>query len=133
MTIKRRLQNYYTQSKEVEQLHDRILELKDRMTSIRSSSDMSEIPGGSGNSDKIGAAIARLSDLEGLYIHRLTLLTIEQENIENMIEPLEPIERLLLRARYIEGDTWEEVCLIIGYGWAQTHRIHSEVLKKLSQ
>jgi len=54
----------------------------------------------------------------------------ERRAIEDFIEELEPVERVLMRERYISGKKWEEVMLVIGYGWHQTHRIHGKVLKE---
>lgn len=103
------------------------------MYSIRSTSDISEVPGGSGNSDKIGDVVATITDLEDTYHCLLRTLIAEQKAIEEIIATLEPIERLLIRARYIENQPWESVCGIIGYSWAQTHRVHANILNKLSE
>jgi hypothetical protein len=37
----------------------------------------------------------------------------------------------LIRLYYIDGLTWEKVCVDINYSWRQTHRLHSEALKKI--
>ena len=131
MSIKYRLQNYSRINSQVERLRERIETLQDRMYSLKSSSDMSEIQASSGNSDKIATNVALLADLEEAYLDELNKLLEEQVYIETMIKELEPVERLLIRARYIDGLPWEYICNIIGYSWAQTHRIHSSTLNKL--
>lgn len=131
MNIKHRLQNYSRINLQVERLRERIETLQDRMYSLKSSSDMSEIQASGGNSDKIGGNVALLVDLEEMYLDELSKLLEEQKEIEDMIKGLEPVERLLIRARYIDGLPWESICNIIGYSWAQTHRIHSSTLNKL--
>lgn len=131
MSIKYRLQNYSRINSQVERLRERIEALQDRMYSIKSSSDMSEIPASGGNTDKIATNVALLADLEEAYLDELNKLLEEQVYIETMIKGLEPVERLLIRARYIDGLPWESICNIIGYSWAQTHRIHSSTLNKL--
>ena len=133
MDIKHRLQNYIRLSQEVDQISEQVLSLRQTMYSIKSSSDMSHIPAGSGNSDKIGSVVAKIADLENNYLHKIDNLIQEQRDLEKIIEKLEPVEKLLIRARYIECNSWEEVCLTIGYSWRQTHRLHSNVLIKMQR
>ena len=54
-----------------------------------------------------------------------------QLRIEKAIESLEPIERELLRLRYIDGAEWIDVAAEIHYEWTQTHRIHARALAKI--
>ena len=93
---------------------------------------MSLIPASSGSHDKIGDIVVKIADLENQYLHKIDKLLEEKVKLERLIEGLEPVERLLIRSKYIECNTWEEVCLTIGYEWAQTHRLHSKILKKLN-
>jgi hypothetical protein len=36
-----------------------------------------------------------------------------------------------MRHRYIDGKSWEEVCVAISYSWRQTHNLHDQALNKL--
>jgi hypothetical protein len=36
-----------------------------------------------------------------------------------------------MRHRYLEGLTWEKVCVEMNYSWRQTHNIHARALDKL--
>lgn len=76
--------------------------------------------------------IAKHLELVDLYQDKLTGLAMEQLAIENAIERLPIRERNVLRAYYIRGLKWEEVCVAVGYAWAQTHRIHSSALQLLA-
>lgn len=38
------------------------------------------------------------------------------------------IEADILRKRYLEFKTWEQICVEIEYSWMQTHRFHSKAL-----
>lgn len=133
MNIKKRLQEYRHKTVELKQIKEKVEILKERTTSIRSSSDCSEVLAAGGNSDKIGELVANIVDLQNRYYEKMLEIIAEQKDIEQMIEQLDPVERLLMRARYFEGVSWEEVCLLIGYGWAQTHRLHSKSLSKLAR
>jgi len=55
------------------------------------------------------------------------------EAVEDAIDTLETVERLIMREYYINGLKWEQVCDKIGYSWAQTHRIHKNAIKKLER
>ncbi len=49
--------------------------------------------------------------------------------IENCIADMqEGLESAVLRKRYIEFKTWEQICVEIDYSWMQTHRHHSKAL-----
>lgn len=66
-----------------------------------------------------------------LYRERLKELVDGQLRIEKAIEDLNPIERELMRLRYIDGADWTEVAATIHYEWTQTHRIHARALNKI--
>lgn len=87
-------------------------------------------PGTSGPFERL---IFKQDELERLYQQKLADLIEEQLRVEKAIESLEPVERMLMRCRYIEGLTWEEVAVAISYSWMQMHRIHSRALDKLSE
>lgn len=133
MSIKKKLQEHYYKNKELIQLQERIQHLRYKSQSIKSSSDIGDVPcSGSGNTDKIGSIIATVCDLEDMYLSKLDEVFAEQKEIEDSIAELEPVERLLIRARYIECLGWDEIADIIGYTERHTHRIHSAALIKLS-
>ena len=69
--------------------------------------------------------------LGSFYRQKIAELMECQLKIEKAIESLEPIERELIRLRYIDGLEWLEVAEVIHYEWTQTHRIHARALAKL--
>ena len=70
--------------------------------------------------------------LKGVYQEKLQALLEAQLKIEKTIEALDPIERELMRARYIDGKEWVDIVgEVIPYEWTQTHRIHSRALAKI--
>lgn len=73
-----------------------------------------------------------LEPLRKLYRRKFDELVALQLSIEQAIDSLEPVERELLRCRYIDGLEWHQVMAKINYGWAQTHRLHAEALIKLA-
>ena len=74
-----------------------------------------------------------LEPLRAFYKEKLAELVALQLDIERAIETLDPIERELIRLRYIDGLEWHQVCAEINYEWTQTHRIHARALRKLEK
>jgi RNA polymerase sigma factor (sigma-70 family) len=87
--------------------------------------------GGGGPGTPTEDAAIRHADLVNRYEAKVAELTKALVEIESAIECLDPRERTLIRLYYIEGLTWEEVCVSMHYEWAQIHRIHALALRKL--
>lgn len=51
--------------------------------------------------------------------------------IEHALDSLPSRERRVLRCYYVQGMTWEQVCVETAYSWRQVHRIHAGALKVL--
>jgi RNA polymerase sigma factor (sigma-70 family) len=76
-------------------------------------------------------AVKHIDLVERYEVKRLALLE-EQARIEDTIARLDDeTERMLMRYRYLEGMTWEEVAVAICYSWKQMHRIHAKALARL--
>lgn len=133
MDIRHKLNSYRPLVREIDYLKRKIEAMRDRQTSIRSSSDVSEVQAPGSNSDKIGNSVAELIDLEQMYLDKIDKATSQLKEMEHMIDILTPTERLLIRARYIDGEYLEAICGIIGYSYVQTKRIHKAALKKLAE
>lgn len=84
-----------------------------------------------------GSAIETLAakhiELQQRYQEKLVALAAKQLEIEQDIEALPSREKMLLRLYYIQGKTWEQVCVEMSYCWRQVHRIHSSALDLLEK
>ena len=85
---------------------------------------------------KISKAIEELEkELESLHMkfHDRYLQSLkEKQAIEDMIDSLgDPMERTLMRLRYIEGLKWDDIYGEIHYEWTQTGKIHRRTLEKI--
>lgn len=125
-----RLWSYQHLCREIRQLEDQLAELESRITSPRTPK-LSFLPHAKGNGYALESGMDRYADLVEVYKTKLELMYSERAAIEQASESLEPIERMVLRARYIEGRTWEDVAERINYSYAQTWRIHARALQKL--
>lgn len=124
--LKIRLKRYLDikdEAKQIQELRDALLDPK--------GANLDAMPRSSGPGNPVEAARKQREDLKRDYDRKLEELAEEQAYIESMIESLDPIERKLMRHRYIEGMTWEKVCVAINYGWTQTHEMHGKILDKL--
>ena len=128
---KERLRNYQAIKRELAQLKGQLEELETAIYNP-SVSKISDEPRGSGGiSDPTASGAARHQELLARYRAKMAELTAEQLEIEKAIESLDGLARLLMRHRYIEGLTWEEVCVKLNYSWRQTHRLHRKALQQL--
>ena len=75
--------------------------------------------------------VAQCRELRGRYEEKLGALTRELLDIERAVDALPPTERLLLRLRYLQGMSWEAVCVEMSYSWRQVHRLHAKALADL--
>jgi DNA-directed RNA polymerase specialized sigma subunit len=76
--------------------------------------------------------VCQLTELESILIKQQDKLINTQKDIQQAIQGLEDsLHRRLVRLYYIDGLTWEKVCVDINYSWRQTHRLHSEALKNI--
>lgn len=124
--LKARLRRYLeikAEAKQIQELRDALLDPK--------GANLDAMPRSSGPGNPVEAARKQREDLAREYDRKEQELLAEQAYIEAMIESLDPIERKLMRHRYLEGLTWEKVCVAINYGWTQTHEMHGRILDKL--
>ena len=124
--LKNRLKRYLDikdEAKQIQELRDALLGPK--------GANLDAMPSSSGPGNPVEAIRKQREALARDYDRKLEELAAEQAYIEAMIEGLDPIERKLMRHRYLEGLTWEKVCVEINYGWTQTHEMHGRILDKL--
>lgn len=130
---KERLRNYQNIKRERAQLEEKLAQIEAALYSPKIPQLTSTPPSGS----PTGSAMENLADkhmeLQRRYEANLVELAAEQLEIERAIETLDPTARMLLRYRYIDGLTWEEVCVRLCYSWRQTHRLHSQALEQLKR
>lgn len=127
--IKDRLNSYTALERERLQLSDQLARLQARLQP--GGQNMDGMPKAPGAGDSLANLVAERIDLESRYREKIQQLERAQTDIENLIDGLEPVERMLARFRYLDGHTWEQVCLDMSYSWRQVHRIHGRLLDKL--
>jgi len=130
--IKAILKSYNAVKAEREQLAARLEEIEARLYAPKGTNLDGMPRSSSGVGSPIERAVAQHQDLLALYTSQLAQLDATQLRVETLIAALaDPQERALMRCRYLDGLTWEEVCVAVGYSWRQTHNIHARALDKL--
>ena len=130
---KERLRRYASIKQEAEQLRQRLTEVEAVLYYPRIP-QLAATPAGppAAGSPQENLMIHHI-ELQELYRAKLAELASEQLAIEQAIERLDSTARMLLRYRYIDGLSWEQVCVKINYAWSQTHYLHSVALRRLSR
>ena len=128
--LKRKLHRYRDLEAERQQI---ALELKkmEEFLGVPKGTSWDGMPKAPGVGDPVFGVVSQHLALQERYQRQLEKLANAQAEIEDLIESLEPLERKLMRHRYIEGLGWEAVCVAMNYSWRQTHRIHSTILDKI--
>ena len=129
---KEMLKHYLSNKKEIEQIRDEIMTIREKLTSPGTQKLTGMPTNHSGDGDGIGHGISRIMELESRYAEKLEELAEEQEQIEDAISGLPSDLRQIMRARYIQGKQWETICYEIGYSWRQIHRLHGKALRMIS-
>lgn len=125
--MKSRLNLYRDLEREKAQISQELARIEWDMRGARAA-NMDGMPKGSSSGDPVLAIVSRHLDLKDKYMRLLEELSDAQADIEDLITKLHPRMRVLMRLRYIQGLQWEEVCVAVGYSWAQTHREHAKAL-----
>lgn len=125
--------------KECRESRREIRQLLDEMEAIEAEVTSPKIPKLSGmppsepaTSDRMAENVAKWVDLQQEYRDKLSRCFDLRMAVEKAMDVLTPTERQVIRAYYIQGMTWEEVCVAVNYSWKQTHRIHSSALQKMA-
>ncbi|OCZ54325.1 sigma factor-like helix-turn-helix DNA-binding protein [Dehalobacter sp. TeCB1] len=130
---KKELQEFYWTQRNIEKLESRIEELvafaTKQTTRIKNDADSIH---GTGFNDRLGDIMAELTDLKTELQQQLQEALNKQLAIEQSIMDLPEREKYLIRARYIERKSWEEIAVDMNYNWRWIHRLHAKALKMLA-
>lgn len=128
--IKQRLKNYKQLVREIQRLEREIERLEAKATSITQSLELTGVRG-SDISDRTMLIDVSI-ELKDCLKNKVNILNKERLELEEIIDILDdPIERNLIRYRYIYDKKWEEVSCLVNYTYRQTMRIHGKILEKL--
>lgn len=128
---KQELQEYYWIRRNINRLENKLLELETEAT--RQTTSLKHDPRGGGYSkDKLASIVAKITEVQDEINRQLEKSYELLVKIEKAIEKLPEREKYLVRARYLDLKTWEQIAVDMKYSWKQVHRIHSKALKLLA-
>jgi hypothetical protein len=85
-----------------------------------------------GISNPTSETAARIAEITGELDSKLREYIFLRSEIETAIGNLaEPRDRELMRRRYIEGQSWEEIAVAMSYSINHIWRIHGYILQKI--
>lgn len=90
------------------------------------------MPKGYRMSNPTSETAARIAEITGELDSKLRKYIFLRSEIETAIGNLaEPRDRELMRRRYIEGQSWEEIAVAMSYSINHIWRIHGYILQKI--
>lgn len=126
-------QNYRRLAHEVQLLKAKVNALCDPTGSRYSLSPRAP----SGQANTLDNLVAAYTALEEHYFKKLAEKETALLLVERAIESLaDPAERLIMRYRYIDGHSWQKVCVLMlsqGVSERQVYRLHGWALEKLKE
>lgn len=128
---KEELKEYIETKREIEIIKEKIECLEGKKTSIKSQI-ITDMPRGEAEKDRLGQLLIQIEELIDLYNEKQDKLLKQQLEIEKCIDKLEDsVDRNIMRLRYLEGYTWERMCVLLNYSWNGIHKKHRKILEKI--
>ena len=132
MTKKQYLRQGYKIRQEIKIQRDILNELENNLDNVRSFDySKDKLQGGPVQDDTVMIEkINRIIEVQEIIREKETELKRIQANLYLEINRLTNTnEKILLQARYILNETWEQIAERLGYSVRQIHRVHSSALE----
>lgn len=109
------LSQYYWIRREIEADEKRLITLREKTKSPKTT-NLTGMPPGGGNRDALGDAVAEMTDLEAIIAAKQIQCIHERQRIERFICSVpDSMTRQVLTYRCIDGMTWREVAGAMGH------------------
>ena len=129
-TIEEKIKDFNSIKREMQQIQELLEELQEKKNSIKSMVFTERVQVSHDN-NSIEKLLIRIEEQSDMYWDKYNELLEIQNEIEKAIEKLEPIEREVIRYKYFEGKTFEDIADIINYSFMTVRRIHKRSIEKL--
>lgn len=126
---------YLSRYRRLNQRIDRLLEEQSRWRerALKITPTLSQTPGGGESRSPIERPMDKVLEIDEEISREIDELVKIREEIEAVLGQLEDRNlRDLMKYRYIDGLTWEQVAEKMHYSWRHTCRLHGEVLAKIN-
>ena len=137
MTAKEYLQQVGRLDEKIRQLEREIEALRATESSLRSPWP-DGLPRGTGIGDPVGREAARVADKirgleERVMRKRGELFAKRLEVIETLGEMKDPTLNRLLWAKYVDGQTWEQIAVDLSYTYRHIINLHGKALEAMEE
>lgn len=127
---KKWLLEYRRLEQNIERDMEELQRLESRAEKITSM--VSDMPKGSQQGDSLQRSVEKICELKASLNQRIDAAVEKRKEIEAVIETLEDKTlQLLLRYRYIDGMTWEQIALKLNYSYMHVCRLHGQSLSQI--
>nr|DAM27380.1 MAG TPA: Protein of unknown function (DUF722) [Caudoviricetes sp.] len=90
---------------------------------------LSDMPRSGNRSNVIEDGIVNINEIEQTINQDIDKLVNLRAEIESKIDTIQDLKlRELMKCRYLDCKTWEEVAYKNGYSWQHTYRLHEKAL-----
>lgn len=128
---KKWLLEYRKLDQDIERDMEELQRWKSRAEKITSS--VSDMPKGGNQGDRLQLAVDRICELEERLNGKIDAAVKRRKEMEAAIATVEDRTlQLLLRYRYIDGMTWEQIAVKMNYDYRWTLRLHERALTRLT-
>ena len=131
MCVKDKLQEYLWINRNIEQLENELLVIESRVMKVTPT--LSDLPKMKGYNDTLAENVGKMIELQNIINKNLNKLYGLKVEIETLINKLPTREQYLVRARYMEKKTWEQIAVEMCYNWKYIHELHSKALNLMSE
>lgn len=127
----KRLNEVRNAYREQKQLQEKIMEFESMRVSPRGTAYGTERVQTSARGDVQADNLVRIDELLAHYNERLRRCVDLIREFEKALDLLNGRERYIMRLYYIDGKTWEAVCVDAHVSWAHLHRIRNQIKEKI--
>lgn len=124
------LKRYQSINKSIDQKLEEIAMWRNRASKMGHS--LSDMPRGGERQDLIQSAIDKICELETSINSEIDQLMLVHQDIENIINQVQnEVLGTLLKYRYLNGFTWEQIAVLMNYSYSQVCRLHGKALNEV--
>lgn len=111
----------------------KIKELEDWKNKIYSiTGTLTDMPRSNSRRDKISDGIAAINEIEENINSDIEKLLKVRKNVQSKIDTIEDLKlRELMKCRYLDFNTWEEIAYKNGFSWQWVYKLHEKSLDKI--
>ena len=124
------LNRYKYLNKEIDRKIESLENWKNKILNVTST--LSDMPKSNKRSDVISDGIAIISEIEDTINKKIDNLINLKKEIENKIDQVDdPKLRELLKCRYLDCKSWEEIAYKNNITWRHVYRLHEKALDEI--